>query len=148
MCAKIHVCLSPRYNLSMPTSATTLLQQALTLDANSHEQKAIPLYRRAISLGLSNKDLHTALICLGSSLRTIGQAHAAIRTLQKARKLFPSDPAITLFLALAHYDARQPDLAIRQLADTLLKESKHPSLAPYRPVLKRKYHALRRNRKT
>jgi tetratricopeptide (TPR) repeat protein len=127
-------------------SAITLLHQAFALDANGHEAQAIPLYRRAIAAGLSKKDLRDALICLGSSLRTVGQTQPAIRTLQKARTLYPRDPAIILFLALAHYDAHQPDLALRQLADALLKESPHPGLAPYRSVLGKKFHAVRRSR--
>jgi tetratricopeptide (TPR) repeat protein len=124
-------------------TATNLLKEALALDAASNERAAIPLYRRAISQGLNPKDLHTALIGLGSSLRTVGEVPASIRTLQKARNLFPNDPAITLFLALSHRDAGQTDLALRQLADMLLKESRNNSLTPYREVLKQKYHALR-----
>jgi tetratricopeptide (TPR) repeat protein len=123
--------------------ALELLSEALALDAVGRERKAIPLYRRAIARGLENKDLHTALVCLGSSLRTVGQTKAAITTLRKARRLFPRDIVVTLFLALAHYDAGQRDLAIRQLGDALLKESAQPSLAGYRRVLARKYHALR-----
>ena len=49
-----------------------------------------------------------------------------------------------LFLALAHYDAGQQSLVIRQLGDALLKECKQKNLEPYRSVLARKYHALRK----
>src|SRR5262245_57823016 len=128
----------------MATSAVTKLNEALALDAAGREGEAIPLYRRAIALGLKKQDLHTALVCLGSSLRTIGQTRESIRVLQKARLLFPRDVVVTLFLALAHYDAGQQSLVIRQLADALLKESKQPGLEPYRRALARKYHALRR----
>jgi len=129
----------------MPKSPSALaaLKEALSLDAAGHEKQAIPLYRLALARGLANEDLHTALVGLGSSLRTAGQTSAAITTLRKARKLFPRDIVVMMFLALAHYDAGQRDLVIRQLADALLNESTQPRLAPYRRVLARKFHALR-----
>ena len=124
-------------------SAKTLLGHAFSHDAAGREAKAIPFYRRAIARGLSRADLRDALIGLGSSLRSVGQTRAAIRTLQKARTLFPRDPAVVLFLALAHASAGQHALALRQVADALLRESKNPLLAPYRKVLGRKFHGLR-----
>ncbi|HUO06713.1 MAG TPA: tetratricopeptide repeat protein [Phycisphaerae bacterium] len=124
-------------------SAKDLLHEALALDAAGKEKLAIPLYRRAITAKLPRPDLHTALIGLGSSLHTVGQPQSAIRTLRKARTLFPHDPAILLFLALAHAAAGQHKLALRQLADAYLKESTHSSLPLYRKTLLRKYHAVR-----
>lgn len=120
------------------------LGKAIALDMAGQERLAVPMYRRALSIGLSGDDLHTALVGLGSSLRTIGETRAAIRTLQRARRLFPRDATIILFLALAHCDAGQTKLAIRQLADGLLKESSQPRLAGYRRALARKYHAIRK----
>lgn len=129
--------------MARSSSALAALTEALSLDAAGCEKQAIPLYRLALARGLANEDLHTALIGLGSSLRTVGKTAAAISTLRKARRLFPRDVVVIMFLALAHYDAGQRDLAIRQLGDALLKESKQPRLAGYRRVLGRKYHALR-----
>lgn len=123
--------------------ARSALKEAVAHDAAGRERKAIPLYRRAVAGGLGERDLHAALIGLGSSLRTTGQTRSAIATLRKARRLFPRDVTVMLFLALAHCDAGQRDLAIRQLGDALLKESKQPRLAAYRQTLSRKYHALR-----
>jgi cyanophycin synthetase len=125
------------------SSALAALKKAISLDAAGREKRAIPLYRLALARGLANEDLHTALIGLGSSLRTVGKTAAAITSLRKARRLFPRDLVVILFLALAHYDAGQRDLVIRQLGDALLNESKQPRLADYRRVLARKYHALR-----
>jgi predicted Zn-dependent protease len=101
----------------------------------------------ALARGLSKEDTHAALVCLGSSLRTVGKTRAAVATLQKARRLFPGDTVVIMFLALAHYDAGQRDLVIRQLGDMLLKESTQPRLAAYRRVLARKFHALRGERR-
>jgi cyanophycin synthetase len=124
-------------------SARAALTEALSLDAAGREKQAIPLYRQALARGLANEDLHAALVGLGSSLRTVGKTSAAITTLRKARRLFPHDLVVIMFLALAHYDAGQRDLVIRQLGDALLKESTQPRLARYRRVLARKYHAVR-----
>ena len=129
--------------MAKSSSALAALAQALSLDAAGREKQAIPLYRLAIARGLANDDLHTALIGLGSSLRTVGKTPAAITTLRKARRLFPQDLIAIMFLALAHYDAGQRDLVIRQLANALLNESTQPRLTRYRRVLARKYHALR-----
>jgi cyanophycin synthetase len=125
------------------TSANGILKEALALDAAGRENEAIPLYRSALAQGLKKGNLHTALVCLGSSLRTVGKTQASIRTLQKARRMFPGDVVVILFLALAHYDAGQSNLAIRQLGNILLNESKQPRLAAYRRALARKFHALR-----
>jgi cyanophycin synthetase len=123
--------------------AQTELAHALRLDAAGREKQAIPLYRRALAAGLRPDDEHTALVCLGSSLHAIGKTQSAITTLRKARRLFPRDVVVIMFLALAHCDANQRDLAVRQLGDALLNESTQPRLRRYRSVLSRKYHALR-----
>jgi cyanophycin synthetase len=125
------------------SSAQAALTKALSLDAAGREKQAIPLYRRALAAGLAGDDLHTALVGLGSSLRTIGKTQSAITTLRKARRLFPRDIVVMMFLALAHYDAGQRDLAIRQLGNALLNESTQSRLTRYRRVLGRKYHGLR-----
>jgi Tetratrico peptide repeat len=75
-----------------PPTATTLLQQALTLNASGRESAAIPLYRRAISSGLSQQNLHTALLSLASSLHTTHQILPAIRTLKKPENSSPATP--------------------------------------------------------
>lgn len=119
------------------------LKEALVHDAAGREALAIPLYRAAMKKGLSKGDLRDAMICLGSSLRTVGEVKGAIRVLRRARKLYPRDPVVILFLALAHASDGQQLLAIRQLADCVLKESRSPELEPYRKVLARKFHGLR-----
>ncbi len=129
-------------NLRMPNAAI-LLKEALRLDGAGREKEAIPIYRRAITLGLAHRELHTAIVCLGSSLTTTGQTAQAIRTLQRARRLFPRDPTVILFLALAHARHGQERLALRQLGDALLKTSTDPLLRDYLKPLKRKFHALR-----
>lgn len=125
--------------------ATDILESAFALDRAGKERQAIPFYRQALRMGLSQSQTRDALTCLGSSLETVGELRAAIQVLQRARRMFPQDEVVTLFLALAHARAGQWDLACRQLADRLMKLSSDREILVYRPVLSRKYHALRRN---
>ena len=122
------------------------LEQALALDRQGREREAIPHYRRALAGGLEGDDLHAAMVSLASSLESVGKTQAAIRVLREARRRFPRDVVVILSLALAHYHADQRDLAVRQLANALLNESKDKRLAAYQRVLARKYHAMRGQR--
>ena len=42
------------------------LGKAIALDTAGQERLAVPMYRRALSIGLSGDDLHAALVGLGS----------------------------------------------------------------------------------
>jgi Flp pilus assembly protein TadD len=127
----------------MPTRAAEILQTAFALDRRGKESRAIPLYRQAIRAGLHGSSLRDAMVCLGSSLRTVGQLAAARRILLKARRRFPGDPVVILFLALVEHDAGNIALALRQVAHLYLSQTKNGRLDPYRAVLKRKFHAAR-----
>ncbi|HVS72899.1 MAG TPA: tetratricopeptide repeat protein [Phycisphaerae bacterium] len=125
-------------------TAEELLEEAVGLDGRGREGEAIGVYRRAIAEGLKGERLHAALVGLGSSLRTVGDARGAVRVLDKARREFPGDPVVMMFLALAHWDAGERALAVRQLGDLVLKESRDRRLAGYRGVLGGKFHLVRK----
>jgi tetratricopeptide (TPR) repeat protein len=125
-----------------PQVAEVWLESALALDRLSREQEAIPFYERAIRLGLSGSSLRDALICLGSSLRNVGRVREAVRRFQQARKRFPGDLVVELFLALGYHDNQQPTDALRLTALACLRESPDPELAPFRQVLERKFRSL------
>jgi Flp pilus assembly protein TadD len=124
-------------------NGSALLESAFDLDRRGKEAHAIPLYRQAIRAGLHGESLRDAMVCLGSSLRTVGQLTAARRILLKARKQFPGDPVVVLFLALVEHDAGHIPLALRQVAHLYLSTSTNPDVAKYRAVLGRKFHAAR-----
>jgi Flp pilus assembly protein TadD len=126
-----------------PKNAMVWLESAFALDRLGREAQAIPLYERAIALGLKGMSLRNALVCLGSSLRTIGRAREAVRYLARAQKQFPGDVVVELFLALGYHDVQQPTQALRLIALACLRESSNRGLAAYRDVLKRKFRALR-----
>jgi hypothetical protein len=125
--------------------AMAALKSASALDARGGEVEAIPLYLRAIRLGLKGEELRDAMVCLGSSLRTVGKIAAARRILLAARRRFPGDPVVILFLALVEYDAGNLSLVIRQLGYLCTEKPSDPGVAKYRAVLRRKFHALRKH---
>src|SRR5579863_5177134 len=60
-----------------------ILQAAFRLVGAAREAEAIPLYKRAIRAGLKGESLRDALVCLGSSLITVGKAKEAVRYLKR-----------------------------------------------------------------
>jgi Flp pilus assembly protein TadD len=125
-----------------PDDASVWLESAFALDRLGREAQAIPLYEQAIALGLNGSMLKDALVCLGSSLRTVGRSREAVRFLTRAHKQFPEDIIVELFLALAYHDIQLPTRALRLVATACLRDSKSQELAAYRGVLKRKYRSL------
>lgn len=125
-----------------PKNAMVWLHSALALDRRGREAEAIPLYQRALKLGLQGQPLRDALVCLASSLREIGKSRAALTQLRRAQTRFPNDKVIHLFLALAYHDLGQKTRALKVLARTCLDDTKNPDLKKYRAALRRKYRSL------
>ncbi|WP_210576260.1 tetratricopeptide repeat protein [Streptomyces sp. GESEQ-4] len=77
-------------------------EQAGAWDSTGHSDKAVPLYREALALGLSGTKGREAKIQLASSLRNIGQAEEGVKLLTPELDA-PSDElddAVRAFLAL------------------------------------------------
>jgi hypothetical protein len=56
-------------------------EQACAWDSTGHSDRAVPLYREALTLGLSGYQGRRAKIQLSSSLRNIGQAEEGVKLL-------------------------------------------------------------------
>jgi tetratricopeptide (TPR) repeat protein len=56
-------------------------EQACAWDSTGHSDKAVPLYREALALGLSGYRARRTKIQLSSSLRNIGQAEEGVKLL-------------------------------------------------------------------
>lgn len=125
------------------SSAQTCLSLALSLDRLGREAAAIPVYKRALSLGLKGRNLRDALVCLASSLRNVGKSQEAVRYLQSARMKFPQDAVVDLFLGLALYDARQYKKAVKVLGFALLDQVHDSNTERYRGVLRSRYRCLK-----
>ena len=76
-------------------------------DSTGHSDRAVPLYRQALALGLEGIRRRRAVIQLASSLRNIGRAQesAAMLAAERDRASDELDDAVSAFLALALADA-------------------------------------------
>jgi Flp pilus assembly protein TadD len=78
-------------------------ERACAFDSTGHPDRAVPLYREALRLGITGISRRRSVIQLASSLRNLGQADEAVRLLLTEREQ-PSDElddAVSATLALA-----------------------------------------------
>ena len=129
-----------------PKSARVHLQSAFVLDRLGREDEAVPLYERALRLGLSGTDARDAHVCLASSLRNVGRPRQGFDLLDGAKSRFDGDVVFELFFALLATETGHANEAIRTLASSLLRESPAEDLGRYRNVLAGKFHDLLRCR--
>jgi Tetratrico peptide repeat len=87
-------------------NAVGLFERAGSLDSTGHSDLAVPLYRRALELGLPGQRRRRAVIQLASSLRNLGQAaeSVALLTAERERESDDLDDAVCATLALALVD--------------------------------------------
>ena len=101
--------------------AASIFEWASVQDFLGHEAAAIPLYRRALFLGLDETRRSKAQIQLASSLRNVGDASEAIRILEGMEPGGTTGDAQQAFLALALFDAGRSGDAVRVALMTLAK---------------------------
>jgi Tetratrico peptide repeat len=89
-----------------PDNAIGIFERAGSFDSTGHSDLAVPLYRRALDLGLPGQRRRRAVIQLASSLRNIGHASesVALLTAELARESDELDDAVSATLALALVD--------------------------------------------
>jgi hypothetical protein len=87
-------------------SAIAAFERASSLDSTGHSDLAVPLYRRALELGLHGDRRRRAVIQMASSLRNLGQAPESVALLTAEREAGSDelDDAVSAFLALALVD--------------------------------------------
>ncbi|GAA1843727.1 tetratricopeptide repeat protein [Asanoa iriomotensis] len=87
-------------------SAVGLFERACAWDSTGHSDKAVPLYRRALEVGLTGIRRRRAVIQMSSSLRNIGRAQesVALLTAERAAGSDELDDAVAATLALALVD--------------------------------------------
>lgn len=86
-----------------PDHPVAAFEQACAWDSTGHSDKAVPLYRRALELGIDGIRRRRSVIQLSSSLRNIGQAAESVRLLTEERERGSDelDDALSATLALA-----------------------------------------------
>lgn len=90
-----------------------LFEWASVHDFLGREGDAVPLYRAALSLGLSGERRPQAVIQLASSLRNLGEPEAAAELLADAEADSVVGDAARAFLALCLWDAGRGAEALR-----------------------------------
>jgi tetratricopeptide (TPR) repeat protein len=109
------------------SEARAAFERAGARDFLGMESDAIPLYRKALLLGLGEVERLRCLVQLGSSLRNVGDTAAAVEVLGTARDEASADTSdwVDAFLALAlHADGRPSQglgIALNALAPHLTR---------------------------
>lgn len=118
-----------------PDHPLVLFEVGGSYDVIGEEEMAIPYYRRAIEAGLDGNDLQECLICLGSTLRVIGEHEDAVNFLEQAVDEFPNRNSGRAFLALAHYSNGEADQAVQILLSLLLETTSDEDILAYADTL-------------
>jgi tetratricopeptide (TPR) repeat protein len=126
-----------------PEDPAVNYQCAWVHDRMGLEREAIPLYERAIGMGLSGGDLEGAILSLGSSYGAVGNPAKAAEVLREGVARFPRNRAMQVFLALALHDLDEHDEAMEILFRNLAETSSDPVISSYKEALS--YYANRLN---
>lgn len=83
-----------------------LFERGAAWDSTGHSDRAVPLYRQALDLGLQGERRRQAVIQMASSLRNLGRAAESVALLTAERGVESTnlDDAVSVFLALALTD--------------------------------------------
>jgi tetratricopeptide (TPR) repeat protein len=95
-------------------SGVAAFERASSLDSTGHSDRAVPLYRQALELGLHGERRRRAVIQLASSLRNVGRASESVALLTAEREAGSDDldDAVSAFLALALVDTGRERKAV------------------------------------
>jgi tetratricopeptide (TPR) repeat protein len=87
-------------------AAEAAYERGGAFDSTGHPDRAVPLYREALELGLEGSRRRRAVIQLASSLRNLGhpEESVALLTAERAAGSDELDDAVSAFLALALVD--------------------------------------------
>jgi tetratricopeptide (TPR) repeat protein len=106
-------------------SPVAAFERGGALDSTGHSDLAVPLYRRALDLGLDGGRRRQAVIQMASSLRNLGQSSESVELLRAECDAGSDelDDALSAFLALALADVGRErealSIALRALAPHL-----------------------------
>jgi hypothetical protein len=105
-------------------SAVAAFERAGSLDSTGHSDRAVPLYRQALELGLDGQRRRQAVIQMASSLRNLGQASesVALLTAERERGSDDLDDAVSATLALALVDCGREREAVSVAVTALSRD--------------------------
>ena len=116
-----------------PEDARSNYLMASLCDQRGQKRRAVPFYRRALAHfeGLSEEDLASAYLGLGSTYRVLGEYEASLKTLQEGKERFPNDRALNTFLALTLYNLGEHRDATSILLKNLIETTGDPGIRNY-----------------
>lgn len=118
-----------------PQHAELHYEVACLHDTLGRETQAIPLYQKAIALGLSEVSLRGAWLGLGSSYRSTGQYAEALAAFEQGLARFPDAAEFRVFRAMACYNLGHHKEGMESLLAVLAVTTTAPDLTPYRRAI-------------
>jgi tetratricopeptide (TPR) repeat protein len=118
-----------------PQHAELHYEVACLHDTLGRETQAIPLYQKAIALGLSEASLRGAWLGLGSSYRSTGQYAEALAAFEQGLARFPDAAEFRVFRAMACYNLGHHKEGMESLLAVLAVTMTDPDLTPYRRAI-------------
>ena len=118
-----------------PQHAELHYEVACLHDTLGRETQAIPLYQKAIALGLSEVSLRGAWLGLGSSYRSTGQYTEALAAFEQGLARFPDAAEFRVFRAMACYNLGHHKEGMESLLAVLAVTMTDPDLTPYRRAI-------------
>ncbi|MDI4643902.1 tetratricopeptide repeat protein [Cohnella hashimotonis] len=109
-----------------PSDASVWYQCAWIHDALGIEREAVPFYKKALQLGLTEEERKGALLGLGSTYRTLGMYDEAQSLFVKAIQEYPDRREYQVFHAMVLYNRGEfrdaMAVLLKQLAETSTDE--------------------------
>jgi tetratricopeptide (TPR) repeat protein len=120
-----------------PASAELQFEAACVHDFLGLEAAAVPYYMRAIAHGdgLTQEQLCSAYLGLGSTLRCLGRFGEADEAFRTGLERFPDAHGLAVFRAMAQHNLGQSKAAIEALLALLARTSSDPGILSYREAI-------------
>jgi len=118
-----------------PDHAIINYQYACSLDLLGEEKKAVPLYEKAVDLGLPPQEMRKAILGLGSSYRALGEYEKSKAVFQKGIELFPENRAIQVFFSMTLYNLQEHRRAMELLLKCLIETTRDHEIMGYKKAI-------------
>jgi tetratricopeptide (TPR) repeat protein len=118
-----------------PNNAFMNYQCAWSFDLLGEESKAVPLYEKAIKLGLPPNELEGALLGLGSTYRTLGEYEKSKSTFLKGMETFPNNKAMQIFYSMTLYNLNEHSKAMELLLRCLIDTTNDNEILSYKRAI-------------
>jgi tetratricopeptide (TPR) repeat protein len=125
-----------KLHAEFPDDAQINYQCAWIHDLLGLEREAIPFYKKAISTGLQDDDLRSALLGMGSTYRCLGEYQKAKETFETALEKFPEGNEFKVFLSMVYYNLKEHSKAMELLLKTVTETSKDENVNHYQRAIK------------